>query len=394
MSQRSSLKILGPVDTAFYYVDRPETPMNIGAVNIFDGKIEFDAFLKMVESRIYRAPLYQQRVVQAPLTLGQPSWVLDPAFDIRNHVFCAELPAPGSEEQLRELSGQLVSGMLDRSKPLWEIYLINGLEGGRSAMLFKVHHCMVDGLSAVELFTLLMDLTPEPPPLEEPPIYNPPDLPSQLELISRAIRSDLPHRWGVLRKLGSDVGRLGSVLIDTEKRRQTFVGVANLINDNLSRIKQLPINGQNTGRMTLGWAEFPLEEIHAIRTPHHASVNEVMLTVLGGALDRYLQKRVPRVDQRFLRAIVPVNMRQEEEKHDYGNRISVVTVDIPLGIRNPLERLHKVKRLFAGDEAVVADHRHRRGADAALALSVLHAAAGLGSDRAARLRADRAHLVY
>ncbi len=343
MNKRSYLKILGPVDTAFYYVDRPETPMNIGALNLMDGKIEFDAFIKMVTSRIYRAPLYQQRVIQAPLTLGQPSWVLDPNFDIGNHVFDIELPAPGSEEQLRELAGQLIGGMLDRSKPLWEIYLINGLEGDRSAVLFKVHHCMVDGLSAVELFTLLMDMSPEIPPLKEPPIYDPPSLPSQLDLISRAISADLPHRLGVLRKIGSDVGRLSEVLTDKEKRRQTLIGVANLINDNLTRIKPLPINGENTGIMSLAWTEFPLDDIHAIRATQHASVNEVMLTILGGAMDAYLNERVPRARQDFLRAIVPVNMREEEEKHDYGNRISVVTVDVPLGIRDPLERMRRIK---------------------------------------------------
>ena len=343
MNKRSHLEILGPVDTAFYYVDRPETPMNIGALTIYEGKIPFDEFFKLVDERIYRAPLYQQRVIQAPLTLGQPSWVLDPDFYVGNHVFRVELPSPGTEEQLRELTGHLISGMLDRAKPLWEIYLIDGLEGDRTAVLFKVHHCMVDGLAAVELFTMMMDLTPETPPsADRRPSYDPPYLPNATQMITTAIRADLPHRWGVIKKIGSDLGHLGSVLGDKEKRRQAFVGLANLINDNLSLIKQLPINGQNTGKMTVGWAEFSLAEVRAIRANYQASVNDVMLTILGGGLDLYLGDRAENVKQEFLRALVPVNMRMEAEKHNYGNRISVLPVDIPLGIRDPVERLQKI----------------------------------------------------
>ncbi len=342
MTQRNHLEILGPVDTAFYYVDRPETPMNIGGLTIFEGSIPFDEFVTMVESRIYRAPLYQQRVIQAPLTLGQPSWAFDPDFYVGNHVFQTELPAPGDDEQLRELAGHLVSGMLDRSKPLWEIHLINGLEGDRTAILFKVHHCMVDGLAAVELFTLLMDMTEEVPPLKRPPLYDPPYLPNATQLISSAIKADLPHHWGMLKKLGGDVLRLGAVLTDKEQRRQTLVGIANLINDNLSMIKKLPINGDNTGKLTLGYAEFSLEEIHAIRAGQEASVNEVMLSVLGGGVDRYLRDQPDRGTQEFLRVLVPVSIRQESEKNDYGNRISVLPIDLPFAASSPLERLHKI----------------------------------------------------
>lgn len=342
VTTRNHLEILGPVDTAFYYVDRPETPMNLGALTVFQGKIEFEDFLKTVEARIYRAPIYQQRVVQAPLNLGQPSWVFDPHFDVSHHVFGVDLPKPGTEEQLRELSGELISGMLDRSKPLWEIYLISGLEHDRTAILFKVHHCLVDGLSAVELFTMLMDIDPNAPEVEHRVIYTPRQLPTSSDLISRAISADLPHRWGLLKKIGGDASRLSSILLDKEKRRQTFVGIANLLNDNLSRIKPLPINGKNTGSMTLAWAEFSLEEVQAIHHKQKASVNEVMLAVLGGAVDRYVRDYPTFVDCPVMRVIVPVSLRQENEKHDFGNRLSVLPMDIALNVSGPLERLRKV----------------------------------------------------
>ncbi|MFN8450537.1 MAG: wax ester/triacylglycerol synthase family O-acyltransferase [Anaerolineae bacterium] len=342
MNKRKHLEILGPVDTAFYYVDRPETPMNLGALTIFKGRIDFDAFLKTVESRIYRAPVYQQRVIQAPLNLGQPSWVFDPDFHVSRHVFTFDIPKPGGEAQLREVAGQIISGMLDRSKPLWEIYLLNGLEGDRTAILFKVHHCMVDGLSAVELFTMLMDLAPDAPQEERRVVYTPPRLPTSTDLITQAIRADIPHRWGVIKKIGSDAARLGSVLADKEKRRQTFVGIANLLNDNLSRIKPLPINGRNTGRMTLAWAEFSLAEVQAIHSKQHASVNEVMLAILGGGVARYVRDYPTYTESDIMRVIVPVSMRQESEKQDFGNRLSVLPMDIPLNVVSPLERLRKI----------------------------------------------------
>lgn len=316
--------------------------MNLGALTIFEGKIDFDAFLNTVEARIYRAPIYQQRVIQAPLNLSQPSWVFDPDFNVRRHVFNLDIPQPGGEAQLREITGQIISGMLDRAKPLWEIYVLNGLQGDRSAILFKVHHCMVDGLSAVDLFSMLMDLSPDVPPEEPRTVYRPPNLPSPTDLIAQAIRADIPNRWGLIKKIGGDAMRLSSILSDKEKRRQTLVGIANLINDNLSHIKPLPINGKNTGRMTLAWAEFPLEEVQAIHSKQHASVNEVMLAVLGGAVARYVRDYPTYSDSELMRVIVPVNMRQESEKEDYGNRLSVLPMDIPLNVGSSLERLRKI----------------------------------------------------
>jgi diacylglycerol O-acyltransferase len=342
MARGKQYQILGPVDTAFYYVDRPEAPMNIGAVTIFDGLIDFEAFVRLVDSRLHQAPLYRQRVVQAPLSLGQPTWMSDPDFFVRNHVFRHRLDAPGTEEQLRQLSGHLVCGMLDRSKPLWEIHLIEGLEGGRTAIVFKIHHCMVDGVSAIELFTLLLDLSPDMPPSAPKPFYDPPPLPNGPQLVLQAIREDIPHRLNLLRKLGGDLGHLGSVFSDREKRRKALFGIANLINDNLRPIGQLAINGKNTGKMTLAWAEFSLAEVRAIKSVCGASVNDVMLTVLGSAIEIYLRAHDELRKNRFVRMLVPVNMRPEGEKAGIGNRISVLPIDIPFGVSDPVERLSTV----------------------------------------------------
>ncbi len=339
MDMQKPLTILGPVDTAFFYVDSRETPMNIGAVTIFDGKIDFDQFVALIDSRIHQIPLYMQKVIQAPLTLGQPTWAFDPDFSIENHVFRLQLDAPGSEEDLRQLSGAVISAMLDRAKPLWEVYFVEGLANDRSAVILKIHHCMVDGMSAIELFILLMDITPEVKQPGQKPEYTAPPLPSAPELVVEAFRRDLDTKRSLIDKLGHEVSFFSSIFSDREKRRRTFVGIANLINDNLKPIKKLVINGTNSGRMQLAWSEFPLDEVKAIRaTIKHASINDVMLTVLGGAIHQYMRRHGLTPGQNFVRMLVPVNMREKEEKGEFGNRISVLPMDVPFH-PDPMARL-------------------------------------------------------
>jgi WS/DGAT/MGAT family acyltransferase len=342
VSQGKQVELLGPVDTAFFYVDSQQTPMNLGALTIFDGRIDFEAFKRLIDSRIHRAPLYQKRVVQPPLNIGQPAWMPDPNFCIDRHLSRVRLSEPGNDEQLRITAGRLVSGMLARDKPLWEIYFIEGLETERTAILFKIHHCMVDGLSAVELFTLLLDIAPGSAQSDERPDYDAPKIPGGSRLIIDSLRRDLPHKARILNKLGHDLNFLGSVLSDKEKRRKTFVGIANLINDNIRPIKKLRINGTNSGRMTLAWADFSLQEVHAIRSGLHASVNDVMLSVLGGALETYMRDYGDSFSQPFLRVLIPVNVRASDEKGQFGNRISVLPVDVPFNVSNPLDRLATV----------------------------------------------------
>ena len=342
MKLNRPMKMLGPVDTAFLHSETPEAPMNIGAISIFEGRIEFEQFVRLVDSRLHRTPVYRQRVVQPPLNLGPPVWLYDPDFYIENHIFQLKLEAPHTEEQLRELAGHLISSTLDRSKPLWEVYVVEGLDGDRTAIIFKIHHCMVDGLAAVDLFTMLFDLTPEIQPAGRKPIYDPPYLPSRADLILETAIKDIPHKLNMLRKLGGDLAFMGSVLGDKEKRRKALVGLANIINDNISPIKKLAINGSNSGRQQVAWVEFSLAEVRAIKSSRGASVNDVMLAVLGGAIERYTRDYPTSASQNFVRVLVPVNMRMEKERNDYGNRISVLPVDVPFGKASPLDRLEAI----------------------------------------------------
>jgi len=333
--------IFGPVDNAFFYVESPETPMNIGALVYLTGRLDFEAFQRYVDARLHLAPRYRHRVVQAPLGLGMPTWTPDPDFYIGNHVRLLHLEAPASDEQLREVIGQLLSATLERDKPLWELYVIEGYHDS-SVVFFKVHHCMVDGISAIELFTLMVELSPDYIIDDErKPLYDPPPLPSQPQQVFDAIMNDLPYKWSILNKVGGHIASLASLLVDRNKRLKALVGMAHLLNDSSLPVKKLPINGHNTGRQVMIGAEFSLAEVRAIRQAANASINEVMLTILASALQTYTRKRSSE-HYPFIRILMPVNVRAEEEKGTFGNRISMLPIDVPFDIADPLNRLRTV----------------------------------------------------
>lgn len=344
MTRTKHSNFLGPVDTAFLHVETDTTPMNIGAITIFDGKMDYDEFVVLLESRLEHAPLYKKRLVQAPLNLGEIQWAYDPNFDIHNHMVRVQLDEPGTTEQLRLLAGQLISGTLDREQPLWQITFIEGLNDNRTALFFKVHHCMVDGLAAVELFSMLLDLSPDYEPVEDGSRrdYNPPSIPGTAKQIADGVRTEIPYKWKVVKKIGGNAFSLGEVFFDKEKRRKALYGVANLINDNLMPIKSLVINGKNSGEQEIAWIEFSLAEVRKIKSGRDASVNDVMLYILSTAVERYLADRMDETDQDFLRVLIPVSMRLEQEQEQFGNRISVLPIDVPFGINNPLERLQAI----------------------------------------------------
>ena len=174
-------------DAAFLYLERKEMPLHIGSVSVFEGRLPFERFVQQIDSKLHLIPRYRQRVIPAPFNIGHPSWEDDPHFDIRNHIFQLNLEPPGDEAALRALSGKLFSQMMDRAKPLWEIFLVGGLAGGRSAMLAKVHHAMVDGVSGVGLMGIMMDTSREIRPLAEKPDFAPPPLPDPAQLYFSAL---------------------------------------------------------------------------------------------------------------------------------------------------------------------------------------------------------------
>jgi len=344
MDTNRHMQMLGPVDTAFWHLDSDTTPMNIGSLMLFEGHIDFDDLTAYVDAHLHLAPLYQQRVINADYNMSEPTWVFDDDFHIDYHVRQVSLPKPGDDTQLYAIAGELISGRLDPTKPLWELYLIDGLADNRTALLTKVHHCMVDGISAIELLTLLLGLNDETPSTQEKPLYNPPPTPTNTDLLGDSFRRGLSHRANILKHVGTDTFKVMSGLLDRNQRKKTLTGLVSALNDNLTPLRKLPINGDNTGNFHFASVDFPLDNIKRIRRARQASVNDVMLTILGTAVERYAEEKGNSTNQDFVRMICPVDMRKDETTSHDGNRISTISVEVPFFIGNPLDRLAEVAR--------------------------------------------------
>ncbi|MFN8476184.1 MAG: wax ester/triacylglycerol synthase family O-acyltransferase [Anaerolineae bacterium] len=328
---------LTTLDATFLYYEKKSAPLHIGSVSVFDGEIPFARFVDNVEARLHLLPRYLQVAAPPPLHLGHPRWEADPDFDIRRHIFELHLEPPGSEDQLRELAGQLFGEMLPRDKPLWEIYIIHGVEGNRAAMLLKVHHAMVDGISGVDLLKIVLDTSPVPGALPKPVPYEPPLPPdlqtevidSVLDTTEEGLRGWI-EVWRELRNIRQD--------FRTEAARKGLRRIRGRLPRLFLPPAPLPFNGSLRGRQQVAWSQFPFAEIRAIRAALNGTVNDVVLTVLSGAVARYIQARGVQPEGRHLRLMIPVSMRREEERGTLGNVVSILPLDIPLALADPVAR--------------------------------------------------------
>jgi diacylglycerol O-acyltransferase len=328
-------------DSAFVYFEKDTAPMNIGTVAIFEGQIPYDRLAEHINSRMSLVPRYRHRLVPAPFGLAHPTWEPDPEFNIYNHVRRVRLPAPGGEEQLAELAGKLYSSPLSRSKPLWEVYLVEGLSEGRSAMIAKVHHCLVDGVSGIELMMVSMDISPEPsPPAVSDDEWNPQPIPGRAaRLVDAAF--DRLGRWM------RTVGDVQTGLLDPRKplrrAQHVLLGIEHLGPLFVRFVPRTSFNSRLTRQRSISWLEMPFAEVRAIRSVLGGTVNDVALTIVSGAMKRYLEAHGQSTEGVELRVMAPVNIRPDAEKMALGNRISSMFPDIPVGIADPIERARAVR---------------------------------------------------
>jgi WS/DGAT/MGAT family acyltransferase len=327
MTEKLTHRLTAP-DAAFLYFERPNAPLHIGSLGIYQGQVSFQRFLEHMDSRMPNIPRYRQRLAFVPLGLSHPTWEDDPAFDIRNHVFHVDLPAPGNDQQLREVTAEIFAKALDRDKPLWESYVINGIEGDRSAILSKVHHCLVDGVSGIELLMAIVDLTPEPAPPPEASPWEPARLPAAPTRIEGAFWDQVDRSLGAFQEFVQG-------MIDPQaqwKRTQDLMRAFTLASPYLTRpATRLPFSVTIGPERHLGFSEMSFIEIREIRTSLGGTVNDVVLTVLAGALRRYLLQHGHQVDNLEVRVAVPVNVRLEGEQGALGNRVSMMLTSLPLG---------------------------------------------------------------
>ena len=329
---------LSAQDATFYYLETPEAPMNIGSAAIFEGQMSYRRFLKSIQSRMHLIPRYRQRVVEPPFNIGRPTWEFDPEFDIRRHIMRVPLPAPGTEEQLRKLATRLIRGQLDRSKPLWELYFVEGLEGERTALVSKIHHCLVDGVSGIELLTVMLDVSADPPPVIPPAAEPIPEMPSQRRLFFDALFDSISeslNRAADFQLMMTDALPGG----DRERINTIAKGLRAAFPYVRTAREKMPFNESFSGQRELAWAEIPFPEARAVRKTHGGTVNDVVLTVLAGGLAYYARAHGEATEGRIARVLCPVNVRREDERSTLGNRVSMLLVELPLDVDDPAQRL-------------------------------------------------------
>ncbi len=341
MSQALLNTRLSSLDANFLYFEKKEAPLHIGSIHIYEGEIPFEAFVENMVAKLPLLPRYTQKVRPATLNLGHPTWENDPDFDIHKHVFRLQLPAPGTDAQLHALAEEVMLPMLDRSKALWELHMVYGLEGGRSAMLAKVHHAMIDGMSGIDLLKIILDISADPkplPPIEAPAFYpavNPTErfVESLLDSTEEGARSLFDFQKSLLNLAQSFLKESPGDLM------QRFGQVAPAI---MTPVSGLSFNKPPSGKQKLVWAEYYFSQARGIRAELGGTVNDVVLTVLTGAIARYVQSKGQKTAGRMLRIMAPVSMRQEGQRGALGNLVSMLPVEIPLDLSDPVERLHYV----------------------------------------------------
>lgn len=342
---------LTPRDLAFLTEERPTSPRHNATVEIFEadgGVFDYDGLLALIADRIAFVPRYRQKVQWVPGRLANPVWVDDPNFDLEYHVRRSALPRPGNADQLRDLVARIVSRPLDRQRPLWEIYLVEGLEGGRVAILTKAHNALVDGVHTVDLGQLLLDLTPEPKQVEDDETWDPERRPTAAGLLLGAVRDSLGDPATVVataRTVGATVGRRA------HRTGRQVRRVAEAVLGNPER--PTPISGRLSQQRRFVTLEVSLDDLRTIRAAHGGTVNDVVLAVVAGGLRGWLMTRGEALaGLRRIRALVPVSVIDEnEEATSLGSQIAAHFVDLPVGEASPLVRLHQVSYSFETHKA-------------------------------------------
>ncbi len=343
---------LTSLDASFLHIERPETPMHVGALALFEGAPFFDAtgafrlddLRRHIESRLVSIPRFRQHPRFVPLHQGRPVWADDPDFDISRHVLHLELDPPGSREQLWALCEELHMVLLDRDHPLWELWFVTGVDGGRDrvAMIEKVHHSMVDGVAAVDLAAALLDLEREVSPTEPAP-WTPRPEPSGAELLRDALWEQLSEPAELGRRFRAALRLPGEVFA----RAGELVDALGSLASSRALAPSCSLNAPIGRRRRMHLVDRPLDEVKALGRALGGTVNDVVMAVVAGGLLALLQQRGDEVEGLELRALVPVSVRTADEHGNYGNRTAAFLVSLPLDTEDPLDRFEQARANMA-----------------------------------------------
>ena len=345
---------LSAVDASFLHEERQASHMHVGGISILDGPPPTrEEFAEHIQSRLHLVPRYRQKLAFPRFEMGRPFWVDDAGFNLDYHVRHTALPSPGTAEQLRGLVGRIFSQRLDRSKPLWEVWLVQGLRGEdddgagyRFALVSKTHHALVDGVSGVDIATVLFDLSPEPAePAPEAGAWAPAPEPSDAELVAEGVKGLLrtPTRLagdalGVVRRPGESLSRA----------REATEGLGEVGRAILSPAPNVPLNVPIGSHRRVYWLGCELADFKAVKNSLGGTVNDVFLAMVAGGLGRWLRTRGVETTGLELRGLVPVSIRASDEHHELGNRIAALRGPLPVYADDPVERLQIVRDAMQG----------------------------------------------
>jgi len=344
---------LSGIDAGFLQVEHDGAHMHIAGLLRFAGDPPAYAdVLQAVERRLHLVPRYRQKLQFVPFGVNLPVWIDDVDFDLRYHIRSLALPRPGSDAQLKRLVGDILSQPLDRTRPLWEMWLIEGLRGGGCALVSKMHHCLADGIASVNVATVILDTEPSPSDDGAPaPTWRARPTPSAMRVLADAVSDRLTAPITLGRAL---LAQLQEPLPLAGRARSLLAGLGEFLASGLRPAPASAYNVATGGHRRFTWVPVSLAEVKAVKDALGGSVNDVVMAAVSGALRRHLARRQEDVAGLTLKAMIPVNVREDAEQDSMGNRISTLFAPLPVELDSPADRLHAVTRamrdLKAGDQ--------------------------------------------
>jgi WS/DGAT/MGAT family acyltransferase len=333
---------MSAIDSSFLHVENATTPMHIGGVSVFEGPApSFDDLRVMVAGKLDLVPRYRQRIRSVPLAAGSPAWLDDRHFSLDYHLRHTAIPPPGSEEQLRQMAARVFSQQLDRNKPLWELWVVEGLSSDRWALLSKVHHCMVDGVAATDLMSVMFSDTTA---CAADGDWSAEDDPSSLEVLIRAL-ARMASPGGQLQMLRRALGAPVSTLRAAVEVAKATAAAG----PSMRPVAASSLTGPIGPHRRWSWADASLADVKSIRAAFGGTVNDVVLALITNGFRQLLDSRGESIaNDRVVRTMVPVSVRRPGERGVYNNRVSAVFAGLPVGLSDPVERLERIRTEMDG----------------------------------------------
>ncbi len=334
---------MGVLDAGFLHMERTGIPLHVGSLMIFEGPAPtYEEYKDALESRLFLVPRYRQKVRTVPLHLSTPAWVDDPHFSIDYHVRHSALPEPGDDEQLKRLFSRVMGIPLDTRRPVWEAWLVEGLGGGRWALMNKAHHCMIDGMSGADITSLLLSLSPDAK-APSGPSWQPHAEPTSTEVVIDGVAHAITHP---VQRASHIVDLVRSVPKATALR--AAIGVKGLV-PTLTMVppNRFGLNGEISPHRRWTWVHGSLGDVKAVRRATGATVNDVILASISLGFRQFLKDRGEDVSEGVVTSLVPVSTRPAGQSGQHDNQVTAMFADLPVGIESPLETLAEINRQLA-----------------------------------------------